>query len=145
MESKCYARIYLQLKARPVLVDNAAIMVDEVTWLSPKVVGEFMKELFQPTGHLGKAMDMKAYLMFVQHPWRRFVLGLSIANKDLCLHFYDHTGGAIFPPFNIHEHPNCLIYILSALAFGYHSCLGFDLSIRIPPPHLPHIMATYAF
>ena len=109
-------------------------MVDEVTWLSPKVVREFMKELFQPARCLGKTMDTKVYLMFIEQPWRRFVLGLSIANDDLHFHFYDRTGSAISPPFNIHEHPDHLIYILSALAFGYHSCLGFDPSIRISPP-----------
>ena len=117
-----------------VLIDNVTVTVDELTWLSPKIVREFMKESFQPAGHLGKTMDMKAYLMFVEQPWRRFMLGLSIANNDLCFHFYDHTGSAISPPFNIHEHPNHLIYILSALAFGYHSCLSFNPSIRISPP-----------
>ena len=109
-------------------------MVDEVTWLSPKIVREFTKELFQPAGHLGKTMDTKAYLMFVEQPWRRFVLGLLIANRDLCLHFYDRTGGAISPQFNIHEYPNYLIYIFSALAFGSCNCLGFNLSISISPP-----------
>lgn len=144
MESKCYARIYLQLKVRPVLVDNAAIIVNEVTGLSPKVVGEFMKELFQPAGHLGKAMNTKAYPMFVEHPWRRFVLGLSIVNKDLCLHFYDHTGGAIFP------HSTFMNTPIVSSTFSLHWLLTITVVLALICqskflPHLPYIMATYAF
>jgi hypothetical protein len=64
-----------------VLVDQATTTVDEVTWLSPKVVGEYTRETDQPAGRLGKTMDTKAYIMFIAQPWRRYVLRLSIASN----------------------------------------------------------------
>ena len=40
-------------------------------------------------------MDTKAYLVLVDQPWRRFVLGFSIANSELRVHLDDHSGVAI--------------------------------------------------
>lgn len=78
-----------------VLIDNSAVSHDEITWLSPKVIAEYTKETFQPASRIGNTMDTKARLVLVDQPWRRFVLGLSIANSELRVHFYDHSGGAI--------------------------------------------------
>ena len=78
-------------------IDKGTISHDEITcqWLSPKVIAEYTKETFQPASRLGKTMDTKAYLVLVDQPWRRFVLGLSIANGELRVHLYDHSGVAI--------------------------------------------------
>ena len=65
-----------------VLVSSAITLRDEVTWLSPKVVGEYSREPFQPASRIGKTMDTKAYLVMVEQPWRRFVLELSLANDE---------------------------------------------------------------
>ena len=54
-----------------VLVSNMIMLRDEITWLSPKVIGEYSKESFQPASHIGRTMDMKAYLVMVDQPWRR--------------------------------------------------------------------------
>ena len=57
-----------------VLVSNLVVLCDEVTWLSPKVVGEYSKESFQLASHMGKTMDTMTYLVMVS--WiNRFSLG----------------------------------------------------------------------
>jgi hypothetical protein len=117
-----------------VLIDNSALMVDEISWWSPKVLAKYTKESFQPAKYLGKTMDTKAYLTFLEQPWRRFILGLSICNgAELRLHFYDRSGGAVSPVFNIHMHPDRLIYVLCAVAFGGRGCIGFDVTMSIKP------------
>ena len=117
-----------------VLVSNSITSRDEITWLTPKVIGEYSGESFQPASRMGKTMDTKAYLVMVDQPWRRFVLGLSLANEELRVHFYDRSGGSITPPFNIHAEPDSFLYILSALVFGIQTCIGFDRTIKISPP-----------
>ncbi|KAF8432136.1 hypothetical protein L210DRAFT_3650633 [Boletus edulis BED1] len=119
-----------------VLVDNDAMSHDEITWLSPKVIAEYTKETFQPASWIGKTMDTKAYLVLVDQPWQRFILGLSIANCDLRVHFYDHSGGAISPAFNIHADAQHFFFIIAALAFGCRASIGFDLTVEIHPPPL---------
>jgi hypothetical protein len=118
------------------LIDKGTISHDEITWLSPKVITEYMKETFQPASQLGKTMDTKAYLILVDQPWRQFVLGLSIANSELRVHLYDHSGGAISPSFNIHADAQHFLFILVALIFGCRTSIGFDPTIEIHPPPL---------
>ena len=116
------------------LINNSTLTVDEISWWSPKVLAEYTKESFQPTKCLRKTMDSKAYITFLEQPWRQFVLGLSICNGvKLRIHFYDKSGSAISLPFNIHTHPEWLIYILSAVTFGGHGCIGFDTTMEIKP------------
>ncbi|KAG9309410.1 hypothetical protein JVU11DRAFT_10661 [Chiua virens] len=67
-------------------------------------------------------------------PWRRFVLGVSIASFDLQVHLYDHSGSAVSPPFNIHTNAQQFLFIITALTFGCRSSIGFDLTIKIHPP-----------
>jgi len=116
-----------------VLVSNTITSCNEITWLSPKVIGEYSKESFQPASHIRRTMDTKVYLVMVDQPWRRFVLGLSLANEELRVHFYDHSGGSISPPFNIHVEPDSFLYIVGGLVFGIHSCISFDMTIKISP------------
>ncbi|KAI6142015.1 hypothetical protein BKA82DRAFT_4361475 [Pisolithus tinctorius] len=117
-----------------ILVDNTPVSLDEITWLSPKVIAEYSKESFKPASRLGKMMDTKAYLTLVDQPWRHYVLGLSITDSELLrLHFYDHSGGAISPSINIHTDAEVFIYIVCAVAFGSRSTLGFDSTIEISP------------
>ena len=101
-----------------ILIDNSPLSQDKITWLSPKVIAEYMKEKFQPASRVGKTIDTKAYLVLVDQPWRRFILGLTIANSKLHVHFYDHSGGAISPPFNIHDDAQHFVFIIAAIAFG---------------------------
>ena len=75
------------------------LTVDEISWWSPKILAEYMKESFQPTKCLGKTMDSKAYITFLEQPWRQFILGLSICNSvKLRIHFYDQSGSAMASP-----------------------------------------------
>ncbi|KIM61613.1 hypothetical protein SCLCIDRAFT_83128, partial [Scleroderma citrinum Foug A] len=83
--------------------------------------------------HIGRTMDTKVYLVMVDQPWRHFVLGLSLANEELWVHFYDHSGGLISLPFNIHAELDSFLYIISRLVFGICSCIGFDMTIKISP------------
>ena len=53
------------------LVNNSTLMVDEISWWSPKVLTEYTKESFQPTKCLRKMMDSKAYITFLEQPWRQ--------------------------------------------------------------------------
>jgi hypothetical protein len=115
-----------------VLADNSALVVNEITWWSPRVLAEYTKESFQPMKHLVKTMHTKVYHTFFKQPWRQFVLGLAICSGiEHCLHFYDHSGGAISPLFNIHTYPSCLIYIICAIMFSSCGCIRFDVSMTI--------------
>ena len=117
-------------------------MVDEVTWLSPKIVREFTKELFQPAGHLGKTMDTKAYLMFVEQPWRRFVLGLLIANRIFASTFMI----AQMVPYP--SNSTFMNTLIVSCKFSLHWLLALAIVLAsicqlVFPPHLPHVVATY--
>ena len=131
-----------QRKPDLVLVNSTIVPWDKITWLSPKVIGEYSRESFQPASRLGKTMDTKAYLVMVDQPWQHFVLGLSLANEELRVHFYDHLGGAISPSFNIHAEPNIFLFILSGVVFSIHLCIGFDMSIMITPTPYGRKQAT---
>ena len=123
-----------QQKPDLILVNEATTTFNEVTWQSPKVIGEYTKESFQPAKHLGKTMDLKAYLVFLEQPWRWFVLGLSICSaEELHVHFYNCCGSTVSLPFSIHKEPLSFVYILSAISFGCHSGIGFDTTMQIQP------------
>ena len=116
-----------------VLIDNSPLSQDEITWLSPKVIAEYTKEKFQPASRVGKTIDTKAYLVLVDQPWRHFILGLTIANSKLCVHFYDHSGGTISPPFNIHNDAQHFVFIIAAVTFSCRTSIGFNSTIEIHP------------
>ena len=88
-----------------ILIDNSLLSQDKITWLSPKVIAEYTKEKFQPASWVGKIIDTKAYLVLVDQPWGCFILRLTIANSELCVHFYEHSGGATF---HIHHRSHCI-------------------------------------
>jgi len=80
-----------------VLVDNAINCLDKVSWQSPKVIAEYLKDSYCPRSCLGKTMDTKAWLVLVDQPWWHFVLGLSLVNLELQVHFYNYSGGVTTP------------------------------------------------
>ena len=123
-----------QQKLDLVLVDEATTTFNEITWQSPKVISEYTKESFQPAKRLGKMMDSKVYLVFLEQPWWWFVLGLLICSAEkLCIHFYNHCGSTISLPFSIHKDPIYFVNILSVISFGCHSGIGFDTTMQIQP------------
>ena len=76
------------------------------------------------------------YLILVDQPWRHFILGLSIANRKLWGHFYDHLDGAISPVFNINANPQHFIFIIDSLTFGCQASIRFNPTVNIHPPPL---------
>ncbi|KAH7918085.1 hypothetical protein BV22DRAFT_994777, partial [Leucogyrophana mollusca] len=59
---------------------------------------------------------------------------LSIADNDLRLHCYDHSGAIFSSAFNIHREPFKLIRVITSLAFADRYRLGFDPTIHISFP-----------
>ncbi|KAI6004882.1 hypothetical protein EDD15DRAFT_2107761, partial [Pisolithus albus] len=70
-------------------------------------------------------------LVFLDQPWRRFVLGLSVVKQQMRVHFYDRSGCSISPPFDIHSNPHTLVAILTAVMFGPRQCVGFDPIVNV--------------
>ena len=123
-----------------VLLENELLPRDEISWKSPKVLAELMRESFTPTAHIARTLDTKAYLVMIEQPWRRFVLTLSFSKLELRLHYYDCSGGSISPPFHLQRDPQEFLFILACVVFSPRSCIGFDDTIdiiaQVPiPPH----------
>ncbi|KIM55112.1 hypothetical protein SCLCIDRAFT_30622 [Scleroderma citrinum Foug A] len=116
-----------------VLLENELVPCDEILWKSPKVLAELMRESFTPTACIARTLDTKAYLIMIEQPWRRFVLTLSFSKFELCLHYYDCSGGSISPPFHLQRDPQEFLFILTCVVFGPRSCIGFDDTIDILP------------
>ena len=114
-----------------VLLENEVLPRDEISWKSPKVLAELTRESFTPTARIARTLDTKAYLIMIEQPWRRFVLALSFSKLELRLHYYDHSGGSISPPFHLQRDPQEFLFILACVIFGPRSCIGFDDTIDI--------------
>jgi len=104
--------------------------------MSPKVIAEYSSQVWTPSSRLTKTLHTKAYLVFLDQPWRRFVLALSIMGEQLRVHFYDRSGCSISPPFDIHCNPSNLVTILTTVMFGPRLCIGFDPTVIVRPVYL---------
>ncbi|KAG2114206.1 uncharacterized protein F5147DRAFT_650015 [Suillus discolor] len=108
---------------------------DDVTlqWNNILVVAEMTASTFSLSMPAVKTLDTKAYLVFREQPWRRFVLFLSFTHehRELCVHLYDHSGGIVTPVIDIHEQPDAFKYIMASIVFGSRNCIGFDPTISI--------------
>ena len=116
-----------------ILLKNELVPHDGILWKSPKILAELMRESFTPTAHIARTLDTKAYLIMIEQPWRRFVLALSFSKLELCLHFYDCSGGSISPPFHLQCDPQEFLFILTCVVFSPRSCIGFDDTVDIIP------------
>ena len=116
-----------------ILIDTSDVVVDSLSWMSPKVIAEYTIQAWKPSLPITKTLHTKAYLTFLDQPWRHFVLGLSIAKEDIWVHFFDHSGISVLPPFNIHRNPRAFISILATVMFGSQLCIGFDPTITVKP------------
>ena len=116
-----------------ILVEKSDQLNDSISWMSPKVIAEHTNQSFKPSLPLVKTIHTKAYLIFLDQPWRRFVLALSIAKKELRVHFYNRSGTSISPAFNIETDPGRLVAILASVMFGSQVCIGFDPTINVRP------------
>ncbi|KIM60157.1 hypothetical protein SCLCIDRAFT_79973, partial [Scleroderma citrinum Foug A] len=86
-----------------------------------------------PSSCLTKTLHTKVYLVFLDQPWRHFVLALSIVGEQLRVHFYDRSGCSISPAFNIYHNPTAVVAILATIMFGPHLCIGFDPTVIVTP------------
>ena len=116
-----------------ILVEKSDQLADSISWMSPKVLAEHTTQAFKLSMPLVKTIHTKAYLIFLDQPWRRFVLALSIVKQDLRVHFYDHSGASISPAFNIETSPGRLVAILASVMFGSRDSIGFDPTIIVRP------------
>ena len=103
--------------------------------MSPKVIAKYSSQVWSPSSRLTKTLHTKAYLVFLDQPWRRFVLALSIAGEQLRVHFYDRSGCSISPAFNIYHNPTAVVAILAIVMFGPRLCIGFDPTVIVRPTY----------
>lgn len=108
---------------------------DDVTvqWNNILVIAEMTASQFSLSMPAGKTLDTKAYLVFREQPWRRFVLFLSFTrqHRELRVHLYDHSGGIVTPAIKIHDQPDTFKYVMACIVFGSRDCIGFDLTMSI--------------
>lgn len=108
---------------------------DDVTlqWNNILVVTDMTASQFSLSMPAGKTLDTKAYLVFREQPWKRFVLFLSFTHQhsELRVHLYDHLGGIVTPAIQIHDQPDNFKYVMAYIVFGSRHCMGFDLTISI--------------
>lgn len=116
-----------------ILLENELVPHNKISWKSLKILAELMRESFTPTARIARTLDTKAYLIMIEQPWRRFVLALSFSKLKLRLHFYNHSGGSISPPFHLQRNPQEFLFILTCVVFSPCSCIGFDDTVNIIP------------
>jgi hypothetical protein len=108
-------------------------VLDDVTWKSPKVIGEFTMTTFAKSKTISHTINTKAYLLLSSQPWRRFAIVISIANWQLRVHLYDRAGTVRSKPYDFHANYNSIIHIMDTLALADRRYLGFDPTIHISP------------
>lgn len=111
----------------------------ELEWSNILVVAELTQSHYSPAERAGKTLDTKAWLIFRQQPWRRFVLCLSFCKEyhELRVHIYDHSGGIVTRPVDIHQEPDKFRYIMACIVYGTRDCIGFDSTMFINPTQSP--------
>ncbi|KAG1864456.1 hypothetical protein C8R48DRAFT_772976 [Suillus tomentosus] len=131
---------YIRRKPDLVLSDEA-----DLQWNSMLVVAELSSTAYTPAERAGRTLDTKAWLMFKDQPWRRFVLLLSFLDdcRELRVHLYDHSGGIVTPPVNVDREPDIFIYIMACIVFGKRTCIGFDHTIIINPKMIPEVSEMF--
>jgi hypothetical protein len=117
----------------------------ELHWNTILIVAELTTTSYTPSIPTGKTLDTKAWLIFREQPWRRFVLSLSFSNnyRELRVHVHDHSGGIVTPEINMHENPDAFKYIMACIVFGRRDCIGFDLTITINPKMTSLLSAAF--
>lgn len=116
-----------------ILIESADQTPGSLSWMSPTVLAEYTSEKWTPGMRLAKTLHTKAYLTLLDQPWRRFVLCMSLCQKEMRVHFYDRSGAVVSPPFDINAEPHFFIAVLSAVVFGPRLSVGFDPTISISP------------
>ncbi|KAH7918499.1 hypothetical protein BV22DRAFT_1134544 [Leucogyrophana mollusca] len=121
-----------------ILLEHAYQLLDNVTWKSPKAIGELTKTTFRKSRTIQETLNQKAYLLFSSQPWRRYVLGLSFAKNKVRVHLYDRSGSIRSRPYEFDCAYGDVIRILHAFLLADRRCLGFDPTIQITPYRRGH-------
>ncbi|KAI6039432.1 hypothetical protein EDC04DRAFT_2895226 [Pisolithus marmoratus] len=116
-----------------ILIKKSDPPSNSISWTNPKVIAKYTSQVWKSATHLLKTLHMKAYLIFLDQPWRQFMLGLSIVKWEMHVHFYDRSGSSISPPCNIYHNPNAVVAILVAIMFSLCQCIGFDPTVTVRP------------
>ena len=122
-----------------ILIEKSDVPIDSLSWMNPKVIVECTSQGWKPSLPIAKTLHTKVYLIFLDQPWRRFVLGLSIAKEEIQVHFYNHLGSSVSLHFNIHCNPKAFVGILTSVMFGSWLCIGFDPTITMRPIQPLHV------
>lgn len=109
-------------------------LLDDISWDDPKLIMELTEEDYTPTSRIALTLHSKAYLVLRSQPWRRFVLGFSVAHDLMRLHYYDRSGAIVSRPIDIHNEPRKFVRAIAAAALADRSHIGFDPTIEISPP-----------
>jgi len=121
-------------KRKPDMILLEKLPLDDVSWTSPKVVGEFTKTSFARSRTLKHTINTKAYLLLCSQPWRRYAIVISFANWQLRVHLYDRAGAITSRPYHFHKNYNEVVHILGTLTLGNRHFLSFDPTIQISSP-----------
>ena len=70
-------------------IEKSDTPTDSISWMSPRVIAECTTQGWKPSIHLVKTLHTKVYLVFLDQPWRHFILALSVVKEDMRVHFYD--------------------------------------------------------
>ena len=100
-----------------------------ITWRSPRAIGEFTHSKLAANITLIKTLNTKAYLLLSSQPWRHYVLGLSFANFQMRIHFFDRSGAQISSPLNFHRDFQVVADIIHMFAHADRALLGYDPTI----------------
>ena len=76
----------------------------------------------------------------MSQPCRQFIVTLSIAHQEFCLHLFDHSGAIHSLGYSTHKFANLFLWVIYVLTFGNPGALIFDTTFIDPmlSPSLPH-------
>jgi hypothetical protein len=105
----------------------------ELQWSNILVVAELTSSHYSPAEHARRMLDTKAWLIFREQPWRCPMLCLSFSKEyhELRVHVYDHSGGIVTRPVDIHQEPDKFRYIMACIMYSTHDCIGFNSTMSI--------------
>lgn len=84
----------------------------------------------------------KAYAVFMSQPNRHFIIAISLACQEFCLHVFDRSGAIHSLGYSIHKFLDLFARLIYALAFASPDRLGFtptfvDLAVSLSVVYCP--------
>jgi len=136
----------LETSCKPIKDGPMSCKPDLVLWEGPSLIGpqpefswkdvisfmELMSTSYSDsdsTGTIHNGVTHKAYTIFASQPTRWFLLALSIAQQEFCVHMFDRAGVVHSHAYSIHRSPRVLLCMLAVLTFGQPEHVGFNPTI----------------